>query len=285
MSVTSNIEGPKISPAFRLRKPQSGGKASGGITLPKFGWLQLGQVALLAVILAGIQYLVDSGSIKQIYLASPTQVAAAFPRLITESDLFYHLWVTLSEAALGFALAFVFGVGTGVYMGLFENANRFLNPFLVAAMAVPKVTIIPMLTLYLGIGFSHKIFIVFLFGYFLFVFNTIAGIRQVDERHLKVARSLGATRMQLVFKIILPSAVPSIMAAVRMEAAMCLVAALFAEIVASKAGLGNVLNRAIGVYDTASVFALVVSITLVALIIVHAVNLLEKHVFLRWKYA
>jgi NitT/TauT family transport system permease protein len=285
MSVTSNLENPKLSTGFNARKHSGLGTLSSGITLPKLGWLQVGQVALLALILGGIQYLVDSGSIKQLYLASPTQVAAAFPRLLNEGDLLYHLRVTLSEAALGFALAFVFGVGTGVYMGLFESANRFLNPFLVAAMAVPKVTIIPMLTLYLGIGFSHKVFIVFLFGYFLFVFNTIAGIRQVDDRHLKVARSLGATKLQLVFKIILPSAVPSIMAAVRIEAAMCLVAALFAEIVASKAGLGNMLNRAVGVYDTASVFALVVSITAVALITVFFVNLLERRVFLRWKYA
>ncbi|MCE6076423.1 ABC transporter permease subunit [Agrobacterium vitis] len=251
---------------------------------PFFSWLRAGQFALAAVILLLVQYAVDSGAVKQIYLASPTQIVAAFPRLVGQSNLLYHLYITLSEALLGFALALILGVATGIAMGLFSRVNTFFSPFLVAMMAIPKVTIIPLLTLYLGIGFSHKVFIVFLFGYFIFVFNTIAGIRQVDEKHLKVASAFGASRLQIITKIILPSAVPSIMAAVRLEAAMCLVAALFAEIVASKAGLGNMLNRAVGVYDTASVFALVVTITAIALITVSFINFLEKRVFLRWKF-
>ncbi|MGF9566150.1 ABC transporter permease [Neorhizobium sp. JUb45] len=279
MSLTSAFE---TSRPLSARSQNAGRFASPQWAL--FSWLRAGQFALAAVILLVIQYAVDSGSVKQIYLASPTQIVAAFPRLLFENNLLYHLYITLSEALLGFALALTLGVATGVAMGLFAKANTFFGPFLVAMMAIPKVTIIPLLTLYLGIGFSHKVFIVFLFGYFIFVFNTIAGIRQVDEKHLKVARAFGASRLQIVTKIILPSAVPSIMAAVRLEAAMCLVAALFAEIVASKAGLGNMLNRAVGVYDTASVFALVATITAIALVTVSLINLLEKRVFLRWKY-
>lgn len=244
-----------------------------------------GQVLLLAAILLSIQFLVDSGAVKPIYLASPTQVLEAFPRLVTQDGLLRHLLVTLSEALLGVAIAFVAGVATGVVMGLLPAVHRFLNPFLVALMAVPKVAIIPLLTLYLGIGYAHKVFIVFLFGYFIFVFNTIAGIRQVHENHLKVARVLGATPAQRIFKVVLPSAIPSIMAAVRVEAVMCVVAALLAEIVASKAGIGNLLNRATGVYDTAAVFALVATITVFALLIIFAVEQLEKRVLLRWKHA
>ncbi|RZS84576.1 ABC transporter permease [Pigmentiphaga kullae] len=244
-----------------------------------------GQVLLLAAILLSIQFLVDSGAVKPIYLASPTQVLEAFPRLVTQDGLLRHLLVTLSEALLGVAIAFVAGVSTGVVMGLLPAVHRFLNPFLVALMAVPKVAIIPLLTLYLGIGYAHKVFIVFLFGYFIFVFNTIAGIRQVQENHLKVARVLGATPAQRIFKVVLPSAIPSIMAAVRVEAVMCVVAALLAEIVASKAGIGNLLNRATGVYDTAAVFALVATITVFALLIIFAVEQLEKRVLLRWKHA
>lgn len=243
------------------------------------------QVLVLLAILAAVQYAVDSGAVQTIYLASPTQILAAFPTLIAEQDLFYHLSVTLSEAAVGVVLGASLGISTGVYMGLFPRVHQFMNPFLVWAMAIPKVTIIPLLTLYLGIGFGHKVFIVFLFSYFLFVFNTIAGIRQAQENHIKVARTLGASQGQIIRKVILPSAVPSIMAAVRIEAATCLVAALFAEIFASKAGLGNLLNRLTGVYDTAGVFALVMIISLISLSIIFFVDWLEKRVLLRWKYA
>ncbi|WP_296559848.1 ABC transporter permease [Pigmentiphaga sp.] len=267
------------APALQAREPRPRKR------LPASLLVVAGQVLLLAAILAAIQFLVDSGTVKPIYLASPTQVLEAFPRLVTQDGLLRHLLVTLSEALLGVAIAFVAGVSTGVAMGLLPAVHRFLNPFLVALMAVPKVAIIPLLTLYLGIGYAHKVFIVFLFGYFIFVFNTIAGIRQVQENHLKVARVLGATSAQRVFKVVLPSAIPSIMAAVRVEAVMCVVAALLAEIVASKAGIGNLLNRATGVYDTAAVFALVATITVFALLIIFAVDQLEKRVLLRWKHA
>lgn len=244
-----------------------------------------GQLAVVAVVLAILQWLVDSGRVGSIYMASPTQILGVFPHLITEEHLFGNLLITLYEAVVGTALAFVFGVATGIYMGLSRTGERLLNPFVGAAMAVPKVTIIPLLTLYLGVGVNHKIVIVFLFGYFMFVFNTIAGIKQVQESHLKVARANGASRLQTVIKVILPSASPSIVAALRIEAGTALVAALFAEIIASKAGLGNMLNRAIGIYDTATLFALVLSITVFSVLIIAAVNLLEKKVLLRWKYA
>ncbi|KQW79407.1 ABC transporter permease [Devosia sp. Root413D1] len=243
------------------------------------------QIAVLTVVLLAVQHAVDSGAVKSIYLASPTQVLAAFPKLVEEQNLLFHLYVTLSEAAVGVLIGGVLGVATGIYMGLFPRVNQFLNPFLVWAMAVPKVTIIPLLTLYLGIGYGHKVFIIFLFSYFLFVFNTIAGIRQVQESHVKVAKTLGASHRQIVWKVILPSAIPSIMAAVRIEAATCLVAALFAEMVASKAGLGNLLNKLTGIYDTAGTFALVILITTISLIIIFLVEWLEKRVLLKWKYA
>jgi NitT/TauT family transport system permease protein len=245
----------------------------------------VGQLAVLALVLFTMRWLVDSGSVRRIYLAAPTEILAAFPRLISEERLFYHLFITLSEALIGVSLAFVLGVGTGTFMGLSLRGQRFLNPFVGGLMAVPKVTIIPLLTLYLGIGFTHKIAIVFLFGYFVFIFNTIAGIKQAQENHLKVVRAFGANRWQTIFKVILPSAIPSIMAAVRLEAGTALVAALFAEIVASKEGLGNLLTRAVNTYDTASVFALVVTITFFALFIIFFVNRLERRVLLKWKYA
>ncbi len=251
----------------------------------KMPWIAISQIVVVAMILLGVQVAVDSGAVKRIYLASPTQILAAFPQLFTSEHLLFHLSVTLAEAAVGVGLSAVSGIATGIAMGLLPRVNQFLNPFLIWLMAIPKVTIIPLLTLYLGLGFGHKVFIIFLFCYFLFVFNTVAGIKQVQDSHIKVARTLGASRRQIVWKVVLPSAAPSIMAAVRIEAATCLLATLFAEIVASKAGVGNLLNKLSGIYDTAGVFALVILVTSIALLIITLVDLLEKRVLLRWKYA
>jgi len=270
-------------------RPERGGTVgAAGAARRRPRGLRLGILtAQLIVVAAGLglmQWAVDSGTVKTLYLASPTQILEAFPDLVVEGNLFGNLLVTLWEATLGVVLGFAFGVGTGVLMGLSKTIEQFLRPFVSAAMAVPKVTLIPLLTFYIGIGIEHKVAIVFLFSYFLFVFNTLAGIRQVDANHLKIARVNRASQWQTVTKVILPSASPTIVAALRIEAGTALVAALFAEIIASKAGLGNMLNTAVGKYDTPSIFGLVLAITVFSVFIIAAVDLLEKKVLLRWKY-
>ncbi|MFC3999404.1 ABC transporter permease [Nocardiopsis sediminis] len=264
--------------APRTPRSRSAGRRAGAAIIA-------GQVAVVLAILGAVQYLVDSGTVQTVYLASPLQIAEAFPDLVVEQNLFGNLLITLFEATAGVLLGLVAGVGTGIWMGLSAPVERFLNPFIGGLMAIPKVTIIPLLAIWMGIGIGHKVFIVFLFCYFLFVYNTIAGIKQVQESHLKVARSFGATRGQIVRKVVLPSASASIAAALRVEAGTGLVAALFAEITASRAGLGSMLNEATTLYDTPSLFGLVISITVFSVLIIAAVDLLEKKVLLRWKYS
>lgn len=244
-----------------------------------------GQLLVLAGILLTLQLLVDRGVVPRIYLASPTQIVDRFPTLFTEQRLLHHTGLTLFAGFVGTLLGIVVGVGLGVLFGLSSSTRRFFSPFVSAVYAVPKVTIIPLMTLYLGIGVDHKIAIVFLFSVFVPLFSTIAGIKQVDERHLKVARANGANRRQLITKVILPSASTSIFAAVRLEGGGMLVGTLFAEIVASKGGIGYLLNRATALYDTPALFCLVIYVTVFAVAIIGLVDLLERKVLLRWKYA
>ena len=242
-----------------------------------------GQVIVVAGILALLQWLVDSGTVAPIYLASPTQIVAQFPVLFAEQDLLLHTGITLAEGLLGTGLGVTTGVALGIWFGLSRRSEKFFSPFVSAVYAVPKVTLIPLLTLYLGIGFGHKVAVVFLFSLFVPLFNTIAGIKNVDERHLKVARAYGATRAQIIRKVILPSAAAPIVTAIRIEAASVLVITIFAEMVAAKGGLGFLVQRAVGLYDTPSLFALIIYVTLFAVAIIGLVNLIERTFLLRWK--
>ena len=247
--------------------------------------IRTGQVLVLAGLLLTVQLLVDNGVVPRIYLASPTQIVERFPTLFTEQRLLYHTGLTLFAGVVGTALGITVGVSLGIWFGLSSLAHRFASPFVSALYAVPKVTVIPLMTLYLGIGVDHKVAIVFLFSVFVPLFNTIAGIKQVDERHLKVARANGASRRQVVTKVVLPSASTSIFAAVRLEGGGILVGTLFAEIVASKGGIGYLFNRATALYDTPTLFCLVIYVTVIAVTIIGLVDLLERKVLLRWKYA
>lgn len=247
------------------------------------GGIIIGQIALLLLILGSIEYVVRAGIVGSLYLSAPTEVVKEIVKLFSDGEVFHHLSVTLREFAAGYVLSAVAGVGTGMLLVLVPRAEVFFKPFLSALLAIPKVTIIPLLMLWLGIGLSNKVAIVFLFCFFTIAFNTITGIKQTAENHLKVARVFEASKVQTIVKVILPSAAPTIFVALRLSAATGLVGALFGEMIASKDGLGNLLVQATSLYNTAQAFAIITVVTIVSVLIIAIIDLLEKRVVLRWK--
>jgi NitT/TauT family transport system permease protein len=242
-----------------------------------------GQAVLLAVLLIISEFIVQRGMVSNLYLAPPSQVIGEFSGLFQQNLIFTHLYVTLTEFVFGYAAATILAVGIGLFLVLTPYAESFFKPFLSALMAIPKVTIIPLMTLWLGIGMVNKMVVVFVFSFFPILFNTITGIKHTAENHLKVARVLGATQSQIIKKVILPSAMPTIFAGMRVAAGTGLVGALFGEMLASKEGLGNILVKATQLYNTAQVFAIIVIVTVVSVLIIAAIDFLEKKVFLKWK--
>ncbi|MFF2015782.1 ABC transporter permease [Paenibacillus sp. NPDC058177] len=250
----------------------------------RYRWrILIGQIVLLIACLGIIEYLVRAGIVGSLYLSKPTQVIEEIYKLFSNGEIFHHLAITLKEFAAGYLLSAFAGVATGMLLVLIPHAEVFFRPFLSALLAIPKVTIIPLLMLWLGIGLSHKIAIVFLFCFFTIAFNTITGIKQTAEAHLKVARVFEASKLQTIMKVILPSAAPTIFVSLRVSAATGLVGALFGEMVASKDGLGNLLVQATSLYDTAKAFAIITIVTVISVLIIAVIDLLEKRIVLKWK--
>lgn len=248
------------------------------------GWrLTTGQAALLLAVLGLLEALVRSGLVGSLYLSRPTQVAAELGDLLRHRALYRHLLITLEEFFAGYFLSVILGIGSGLFLVLVPRAEAFFRPFLSALLAVPKVTLIPLLMLWLGIGLVHKTAIVFLFCYFTIAFNTITGVKQTSEQHLKVARVFKASRLQTVVKVILPSAAPTIFVALRVAAATGLVGALFGEMTASKEGLGNLLVQATSLYNTAQAFAVITIVTVVSVLIIALIDGIERRVVLKWR--
>lgn len=250
------------------------------------GWrIALAQSLTAAVLLLCWEWAVRAGAVSALYLPAPTSIVESFGPLLAGGQLLHHTAVTLAEFAVGYVAAVLFGIGFGVLLVLTPSAERFAGPFVAAAMSVPKVAIVPLLALWLGIGFSHKVAIVFLFAVFQILYSTVAGIKQTRAEHLKVARAFRATTAQTVRKVILPSAVPTIFSALRVSASVGLVGALFAEMLSSKEGLGNLITRSTASLDTATTFALIVLVTVLAVAMIAAIDLLERVFFQRWRPA
>lgn len=248
------------------------------------GWgLRLGQIGLLALGLGGIEYSVRRGLIGDLYAAAPTQIAQALGELLAGHVLWRHLAVTLSEYAIGFMAACLLGIGFGILLARVKSVETFAGPYLSGLMAVPKVVIVPLLTIWLGIGLLSKAVLVFLFSFFPVLYSTVAGVKQTGENHLKVARVFGASRLQTLVKVILPSAIPTMLAGLRVAAPAGLLGALFGEMLASKQGLGNVLTKAAQLYNTGQLFAVILLTTGLSVLLIQGIDLLEGRVFLRWR--
>lgn len=247
-------------------------------------WFKISKFIPLVVLLTGMQIAVDTGAISSLYLASPTQFVTELWNLFADGTVYEHLWTTLEEFAAGFTASVLLGVGIGVLVATHPRLEEFLAPYFSALMAIPKVTLVPLLTIWFGITLLSKGILIFLFGFFSVFYNTVSGIKQVSSSHLKVARVFEANPFQVTWKVLLPSAMPTIFAGVRVAAATGFVGAIFSEMLASKNGLGNLLTKASQIYDTALLFALIVLVTLLSVLVIQVIDFIEKHVVLRWKY-
>lgn len=249
----------------------------------KYRGIVLGQLGLLLILLALCELLVRTEVISSLYLPAPTQVGREILQLFLEGEIYKHIYVTLGEFVVGYMISVITGIAVGMFLVLVPWAERFFRPYLSALMAIPKVTVVPLLALWLGIGVIHKISIVFLFCFFTIAMNTITGIKQTADQHMKVARVFEASRYQTIMKVILPSAAPTIFASLRITAATGLVGALFGEMLASKDGLGNILVKATSLYNTAEAFGIVALVTIVSVLLISLIDLLERKVFMKWK--
>lgn len=243
----------------------------------------IAQITVILILAGSIEYIVSSGKVSELYLASPTQVISGLKDIINKHELFSNLLVTLQEFSIGFLSALVSGIVLGVILGTVNVLERFFKPFFSALMAIPKVAIMPMLIVWFGIGLLSKVVMVFLTCFFPVLYNTISGIKQTNENYLKVAKVFEATKLQTTFKILIPSAIPTIFASIRVCVATGIVGALFSEMLASKNGLGHMLNEYSQTYATPKLFAGILIVTLIPVVLIFVIDFLEKKVFLKWK--
>ncbi|MDR1240041.1 MAG: ABC transporter permease [Treponema sp.] len=246
-------------------------------------WVLPAQLALLVLILGGVEIAVSRNYINRIFLASPTQIVDELLYILGENILWEHLSISLQEFFVGYLLAAAAGCAIGVLFVVFPRLEMFLNPYVAAVMAVPKIAIMPLLLIWFGIGFTSKIVLVFLFCVFTILFNTITGAKETPAGFLKVAGIFKATRTQTVFKVLLPAALPGIFAGLRITAGTALTGVLFAEMQVSKKGLGYLLVESQAVLNTPRIFLVIILITILAVLFVGIVNMSERLICHRWK--
>ena len=172
-------------------------------------------------------------------LPPATQVLATIPSLLARPALQDDLGMTALRVAVGFVLSIPVGALLGILTAESRYAARVLDPLLFFLFTVPKSIFLPLTILALGIGFTQKIAFAVLSTFLVLTFNFAAAVRSIKPEHLLVARSYGATRLQVVCRVYLPSMLPIVLEAVRVAVIFTITAVLLAEMYASRTGIGH----------------------------------------------
>lgn len=240
------------------------------------------QVLLGAALLGAWQALVSAGILDKFFFSRPSEVATRVWQWLVTGSIWEHLFVTLTEAFLSFAIGAALGVGLGFLLARVGWLAALLDPYIRMANALPRVVLAPIFLLWFGLGIWSKVALGVTVVFFIVFFNTYQGVREVEPVLLNNARMLGATERQLARHVLLPSALTWIFSSLHVSVGFAIIAVVVGEYLGASKGVGYVISQAEGVFDTTGVFAGMTVLASVVLAVGSGVSRLERWL-LRWK--
>jgi NitT/TauT family transport system permease protein len=222
------------------------------------------------------------GQYPPVILPTPELVGARFLAVLRDGTLLRHAAATLQEVLAGLALGGSTAVFLGYLLAKSIRLERALSPYIVASQSVPVVAIAPLLVIWFGPGPFSKMLISALIVFFPILVNTIVGVRSVSDDLRDLMRSLGANRWQTFKLLEAPASLAVVLGGLRIGATLSVIGAVVGEFIGANRGLGFLINRAKGQYDTPLVFVAVLALVLMALALYGAVVLLENR-WLAWR--
>ncbi|WLW55312.1 ABC transporter permease [Streptomyces sp. YU58] len=245
-----------------------------------------GRIGLAVFVLGGWQAFTAWGIVDPFFFGQPSGIAERLVDLFrngTEFGSFYaNIWTTIEEALVGFALGSVTGVIFGVALGQSRFLAEVLGPYIKMVNAIPRIVLGSIFIVAFGIGVLPKILLAAVLVFFIVFFNAFQGVREVDRNILANTRVLGASQLQIVRHVTVPSALTWIIASLHSAFGFAIVGALVGEVLGAQSGLGLVIKTAQNNFDPNGVFATMLVISVIVLGAEWLIGKLE-HRLLSWR--
>jgi NitT/TauT family transport system permease protein len=238
------------------------------------------QVALVILVIAGAYWL--SRVAGRLIMPSPTDILTQFVKLWRDGTRLNALGQSLVEMLSGFALGAVTGVVGGMLLGGFRFVGRVLDPFVNAINSTPGAAFIPLIIAWFGLYTEAKVVVVWHAAFFPILIATAAGIGNANKELVEMARSFGASRLTLFWRVMLPDAVPTILSGLRIGAAIATVGTVVAELYMAQSGLGGLLADAGARFQMDRYFAVVIVLMALGTLITGGLKLVENRLG-RWR--
>jgi ABC-type nitrate/sulfonate/bicarbonate transport system permease component len=217
-----------------------------------------------------------------LFIAPPSRVVAALFQLIHQKEIIAAVGLTCWELIVAFILSIAIGLGVGLIVGLHRFTRGAIYPVILLLYAVPQATLLPLFVLAFGIGPASKIAFGVSHGAFPVILTVAAGVQNIDPLLLKSARSMGATRRQMLTSVVLPHMVPSFFTGLRLGMTAVLFGVLLAELYVSQSGVGHFTTEFTQTFQPQNLLALVAVLAAIAVTLNELCRWAESH-FTRWR--
>jgi len=221
------------------------------------------QIFIFVCFLGVWQLFSDVGVLDPFFFSSPSRIAVTFVDLAKNGNLFLHIWTSLYETIIGFVIAIVFGVIIAIALWWSERLRKVLEPYLIILNSLPKIALGPMIIFWVGSGTGATVVMCVL-------------ICSCDPDKLLLMKSMRASKLQILFKLVLPNALPEFVSVLKINVGMAWVGTVMGEYLSSKAGLGYLINYGSQMLKLDIVMCAIVLLCILAAIMNALVSLLEK---------
>lgn len=231
------------------------------------------------------ELLAQTGAIDAFITSCPSRIATTLFSLARDGELMPHVWVTLWETIVSFLLATVLGVFIAVLLWWSETARRVTEPFIVVLNALPKIALGPLIIIWVGAGAGAIIVMALLITLIITVINVLNGFLSIDKEKILLMRSMNATKLQTLTKLVLPANIPTIVSALKINVGMSWVGTIMGEYLVSKAGLGYLIVYGGQIFKLDLVMTSTVILCVLAGGMYFLVELLEKLIVKKMGFA
>jgi NitT/TauT family transport system permease protein len=222
---------------------------------------------VVLVVFLGLWEIASGRWLDGFFISKPSLIAEEWWTWVVDGTLMYHAQSTLATAGLGFLIGSVAAIIVGYVLGGSPRLAEVFEPFITATYSLPKIALVPLLVMWVGVGGPLQITIAALVTFFLMFYNTFFGVRDVSRTLVDSVRILGANRLTLAMRVRLPSALVWVIAGMKLSVPQALIAAVVGEILASNRGLGYLVASNAGQFNTAGTFAALFTLLLVGLLV------------------
>ena len=244
------------------------------------------QVALLIIVFGGWQLFTSLKIVDPFFFGQPSGIVSQAWDWVRHGTSFGSIWLqistTMEEAVLGFLIGVACGVIVGVLLGQVRFLSEVLSPYIKAVNALPRIVLGTLFIIILGLGMSSKVVLAAFLVFFVVFFNAFQGVREVDGNLVNNVRVLGASRLQVIRNVVLPSAMTWIIASLHVAFGFAVIGAIVGEVLGAQHGLGVLITDSANNFNADGIFAGMIIIGAIALIAEWLISLLERRL-LAWR--